>query len=71
MTTATNVLDKLQSRAPGIGLPRDFYTDDAIYRLVHRDAVAGVDYEVEELFVDWYCRRLDARLQAEELTDVA
>jgi len=81
--------------------------------LVYRDAVAAVDYDVEELtrvwlatneqdrrivhenqigmeaptyepgpfseaqeggvsqFVDWYCSRLEARLETEELTDVA
>jgi Rieske 2Fe-2S family protein len=33
MTTATDVLVRLQSRAPGSGLPRDFYTEDAIYQL--------------------------------------
>jgi Rieske 2Fe-2S family protein len=33
MTTVTDVLLRLQSRAPGSGLPRDFYTDDAIYQL--------------------------------------
>src|ERR1700722_6076671 len=33
MTTVTEVLLRLQSRAPGSGLPRDFYTDDAIYQL--------------------------------------
>jgi phenylpropionate dioxygenase-like ring-hydroxylating dioxygenase large terminal subunit len=143
MTTATNVLRKLQSRAPGMGLPRDFYTDDAIFRLdldliYYREshpvllvrAADGVirafinscrhrgsrrcpesrgtaskldcpyhqwTYELDgQLFaarqmgaggdpspfsdaqeggvsqyVDWYCRRLAARLESEELTDVA
>jgi Rieske 2Fe-2S family protein len=33
MTTEINVLRKLRARAPGMGLPRDFYIDDAIYRL--------------------------------------
>jgi glycine betaine catabolism A len=33
MTTAADVLHKLRARTPGVGLPRDFYTDDAIYRL--------------------------------------
>jgi glycine betaine catabolism A len=33
MTTAMNVLRCLQARAPASGLPREFYTDEAIFQL--------------------------------------
>jgi|HubBroStandDraft_2_1064218.scaffolds.fasta_scaffold1869328_1 hypothetical protein len=92
MTTEINVLRKLRARAPGMGLLRDFYTDDAIYR--HREWLfaahtaefnscrhggSRLEFDRRQFglnpahcqFVDWYCCRLAARFETEELIDVA
>jgi len=33
MTTAMNVLRRIRARSPAFGLPREFYTDEAVYEL--------------------------------------